>query len=342
MPKRIIYFLVFFLLDSPKSFPSEGVGPFIKKIEVPEEDLANPRSKKNPRETNKPKPNFLDKQNTYITKRIMGITTRVDSFVSRSETPSLENNNSFVVLNVEPVFMPGGEHDYNINLRGRADLPNTKKRMRLIFESQPDEDFSLSDQGRSGHVDSEEIASERSIAGVEYAKEVGANKWRPSIDLGTRLDFPVDTFVRLKFRRVQAVTQTWQVYTRVNLPYFAQRGAQPSMRIENTKKMGEAYVFRTMSHYKYTRRERLQEYFQSFQINQWVSPALTMEYKLGAFGDNKGLRAVKGYFAFVAAKRLIYDDWLYLSFIPEVNYLRQDDWAPSYRFTLQLRAVYAD
>lgn len=323
------------------AYASEGGAAPVTRVDVLQEDLANPLSKQVPDDEPKT-PNFLDKQKTFITNRIMGITTSVDRFVSRVDEDSRDENESYMVFNMESVFIEGGDHEYNINLRGRADLPNTKQRMRLIFESQPDEDFSLSDQGRSGRVDSEDVASERSIAGIEYAKKVDKDQWRPSADIGARLDFPVDTFVRVKLRRTWELGERWRVDTRINLPYFSQRGAKPSMRVETSRKISDTYLFRSMTQTKYTRRDRLQEYFQSLQINHWVTEVLSMEYKVGAFGDSEPTDSVKGYFVYAAAKRLIYKDWMYLSLIPEVNYLREDDWASTYRFTLQLQAVYSE
>jgi len=287
------------------------------------------------------KPSLLDRQRHFITDRYIELTYGLDRLLSRKTAAQTDKNHSYLVLDIETIVNQAADNEYNLQMRAKADLPNTKQRLKLIFESQPDEDLSLQDNERSGRKRNNSLTPDDAIAGIEYAQQADEYRWRSSLDIGTRLDFPLDLFSRIRLVKKTRVSQRTEVVARFEFPYFAREGAKPSFRFNLDHEINDRWSFGSVTRHKYSRREALHESFQSLQVNQWVSESLTIEYKIGAYGDSIPVSEIDAYFANVAFKKRAFRDWIYLSFIPEVSYAREDQWHPRYSFVFAIQAIYA-
>ncbi len=281
---------------------------------------------------------FLDRQRTFVTNQFVDLSDALDRLISRK--PSSAENNSYLVLDLNSVFSEGGEQEFKARIRAKADLPNTKSRYKLIFESDPEDDFSLQDNELSGQVGSEKGASDRAIAGVEYSKKRAKYKWQPSIDVGARFQFPIDLFTRLRFTKLTGLPKSWRMDTRLDLPYYAQEGAKPSARVSLIRDLSKSVSFKSVSRYKHTRKLSLHESYQSFQLNQLLSEGQGLEYKIGGFRSSEGDEG-REYFIQLAYKKRVYRNWMYLVLVPQVTYPESDEWHSTYSFVMQLEAIYS-
>ncbi len=290
-------------------------------------------------ETNMVEDSFLDRQRTFVTNQFVDLSDALDRLISRKSSQA--KNHSYLVLDLDSVFTEGGEREFKARIRAKADLPNTKSRYKLIFESDPEDDFSPQDNELSGQIGSENVASDRAIAGVEYSKTRAKYKWQPSIDVGARFQFPVDLFTRLRFTKLNALPQNWRMDTRIDLPYYAQEGAKPAARVSVIRDLSKRWSFKSVSRYKHTRKLRLHESYQSFQLNHLLSEGQGLEYKVGGFRSSEGDEG-REYFIQLAYKKRVYRDWMYLVLVPQVTYPESDDWHSNYAFIMQLEAIYSN
>lgn len=285
--------------------------------------------------------NFLDKQREFITDQVIDLSAVVDRMLSNNQSSRQSPSRSYLMLKLDSIFNEGGDREFRVRIRGKADLPNTKRRLKLIFESDPENDFSPQENERNNTGD-DDADVDRAIAGLEYAKQRKKYQWQPAVDIGTRLNFPVDLFIRVKLKKNTLLGEKWRLKVRINVPYFAREGAKPAIRASFIRSVSETLSFRSVSRYKYTRKKSLHEAFQSFQINHRVSEKSALEYKFGAFGDNQTDEKIDEYFIQLAYKRQIYGDWMFLSFVPGLSFRNEDDWSVSTSFALRLRALYSN
>lgn len=296
---------------------------------------------KEPNESEQPEERgFLNYHRAIVIDRVVDLAATIDGFLAAKDDVNAKHNESYVVLNLETRFREEGAHEYSTRLKGKVDLPNAKKRWKLIFESQPDEDFSPSETERQGNIRSRDVASERSIAGLEYSVERDVFEWRPSIDIGSRFDFPLDLFTRVKLQKYTRLREEVVMYNLFELPYFAREGAKPALRWGVRFREGKRISFRSHFRYKYTRQERLHELSQSFRLNQVVNDHMALSYQIGVYGDNEPISQTDGYYVQFFWKNLIYDDWIYLTLAPEVDFTRDRDWEPFFSFSFQIQAIY--
>ncbi len=290
----------------------------------------------------KTRPNFLDRQRVFINNQFLGLKNGLDRILSQKKNGLIEDDRSFLVLNLESIFGEAGEHEFNVRARAKADLPNTKQRFKFIFESQPEEDVSLQNSERVGRLRNDRIVNDNAVAGIEFTQQSREFEWRPSIDVGSRLDFPLDVFTRFRLRKKNILCPSWMLTSRFDFSYFAREGAIPAVSFNLDKTINDVWSFLSVSRYKYTDEDNLQEYFQSVQLNHIYSDSLFLEYKLGAFGDSEPHNDLDGYFTHVAFKKRVYDDWIYFSVIPEISFRAEDNWNPSFALTLQVQSIYSN
>ncbi|MFT5085625.1 MAG: hypothetical protein ACI9Y1_003686 [Lentisphaeria bacterium] len=319
--------------------PKQAVEP---KIETEADLNAHSIAKEGSGDSATDNKNILEKQRLYIANKILDFTGKLDNFFSKKNQSDNTKNSSYLVLTTESSFKESGENKYNLRVQGKADLPNAKDRLKLIFESSPEEDLSLQDSERLGKSDNAALVPEQAIAGLEYNLKASKDQWRSTYGLGVRMHFPVDMYARIKVSKVVDLNENWRLSRRFELPIFAREGAKPSFRIRLSKQLSDSLVFTTSSKFKYTHEESLSEILQIMQINKTVGDRLTIGYKIGAFADNKPKEQVHTYFTQLSFKQNIYQGWLYLSLVPEISYERGGGWRPSYAFSLRLQAVYSE
>ncbi len=294
------------------------------------------------------KRNFLDKQKIFVTNQFVDLNDALDRVLSErvlsSDKPAKEvlKSDSYLVMNINSRVLENGDNEYKIRLRAKADLPNTKKRWKLIFESDPEEDVSPQDSERSGKIGTRDPTSSNAVAGLEYVKKRGEFDWQPSADIGTRFNFPVDIFTRVKLKKKTTLGSKWLMLTKAEYSHFAREGAKPSARLTFFRGITPDISFSSVTRYKYTARESFNEGFQSLQLNHRWSHHTGLEYKVGAFGNSDGQKTVDAYFVQFTYKRRIYDDWMFLSLVPEITYAGDDDWSANHGITLQLQGIYAE
>lgn len=286
--------------------------------------------------------NFLDRQHVFITDQFVDLNEALDRLLSNNRAEQPGFSKSYLVLKIDSEFGEGGETESSVRLRAKVDLPHSKERFKLIFESDPEDDYSLRENERSGSVGDENLPSDRAIAGLEYVKKAKKYEWQPSIDVGTRLNFPVDLFTRIRLRKRTLLSESWELKTKLELPYFAREGAKPSLRLSLFHPFNETLSFKSVSRYKYTRKQSLHEAYQSIQLNQLVNERVVIEYKIGASGDNQTAERIEEYFVQIAYKKLIYRDWMYFTIAPAVSYQNERDWSSYFSLAFQLQVIYSN
>ena len=81
---------------------------------------------------------ILDKTHHYISEYVEKYVTDIDRFFANDALYKYTTD-SYVQLSGDVLFEETGETGYGANLRARLDMPGTKKRFKLIFDTDPKE-----------------------------------------------------------------------------------------------------------------------------------------------------------------------------------------------------------
>lgn len=326
-------------LDSVNTLrASDGEETIYRYQHITEEALVHPKQGDETRTLT----HLLDDHREYFANQFQVLTNSIDRYMAQKHYDGKRQNESYFILDAEANFNEIGRHEFNLRGKAKADLSSTERRLKLIFESQPEEDLSLDDEERPNRNTGRDLASEGAIAGLEISRKRDPYDWRPSIDIGSRLHFPVDIFARVKLAKKTRLGRKSILSTRFELPYFAREGARPSTRIAWLYEFTPSVAFTSVTRYKYTKKERFDEWSQSFQINHYFNDELGLEYKVGAVGNDDYQSDFSTYYLQTALKLNVYDHWIFLTLVPAIEYSEENDWTADTSFSLRLQVIYAD
>ncbi len=284
---------------------------------------------------------FLDRHRIYFTEQVKDITNALDRFISQKERVAGQPSESYFILNTEIVLNEYGDNSYSVTGSGKADLSNTEKHLKFIFESRPEEDQSLRENERPNRTPAQGLDGDDAIAGFQFAEKRGEFDWRSSFDLGARLNFPMDAFARYKLVKKTKLGKSF-LTSRAELPYFVNQGAKPSAKVSWLYPINERLHFRSVSRYKYTRQTHFDEWSQSLQLNHYVNDNVGVEYKVGASGDEEYHDVFSVYYIQAGFKLNMYNHWIYLSIVPAFEFAEENDWEADFSLGFFIQAIYSD
>ena len=130
----------------------------------------------------------LDSSRDAASKQVTAFANWLDSFFADDRIYE-ESQKSHLKLNLLHISEEGNEPRYEANLQGKLTLPNTQERLKILFESDPEEDA-----GADTTVVEAVEAQEQSL-GLRYIQYT--SKWfRAHTDVGIRFRSGLDTFLR--------------------------------------------------------------------------------------------------------------------------------------------------
>lgn len=279
----------------------------------------------------------LDGPQQYISSGFLGFSKSVDEFFS-DEKAEYESNGSYIRLTGDSVFTDGDGWGFSGSTRAKLVLPNTQRKLRLVFESDPEQER----EGPQPKLDSNPIdAAEKKayFAGVEgLLGEFEHWRFRPGI--GLKINRKLDFFLRFRASRKYSINDDWQAYLGNTLYWFYSTGYRFDTRLDFDRKFGDHKLFRASTT---ARREELNDWWdlaQVFSITHSIDRKQALVYLAGAYGVSEPNAHAEDYRLQMRYRRLIHSDYLFMEMIPQLQYLQENDFDPVFSFTLRVEMVF--
>lgn len=152
----------------------------------------------------KPKVKFLDSIKEKFTRTSHKVGTQWADFADDLDQSlggesynknSGKPNASYLRLQLGQTWSKGGDLDTDVRLRARLDLPNSKRRLRLLLDNTDELNQSL-EQEALGRTDNDNNVQSAALQ-LTLAED---SKWKTSASAGVR-DLPLNPFVRVTVKR---------------------------------------------------------------------------------------------------------------------------------------------
>lgn len=221
------------------------------------------------------------------------------------------------------------------DISGRIDLPRAAERWKLIFETENNEQASLSDQRLNN------LTSSDFTGGFRYEFPEW-NGWRFNSDIGVKSSIPLDPFYRFRIRYGADLNEDWYIGFSNRIFYYHHDGFGQDSRLFFTRTVTSTLNFRVESEINYRHDERLTEYGQSVSLHQELGEQETMTYQMGLIGRNQPVAEVDNYYAQMVYRKAIYEDWLIMEVVPQLLFESRYDWKPDPRVQLNLEIYFFD
>lgn len=280
---------------------------------------------------------LLDSPQQYISSGIDSFTKGVDEFFS-DEKVEYDSNKSFIRLTGDIIFSEGGELGFDSNSRARIDLPNTKRKWKLVFQSDPTEEHEdIVQNPENNPIDAAEDKSY--FAGVETLWDE-FDYWKFRSSLGLKLTSTLELFVRFRANRDYRVSENWQAYFRNTLYSFTASGHGFRTSLEFDRRLTNSLLFRTKTSARWEEENEFWELNEIISLAHTISPKKAIIYQWGAFGVSEPTVFATDYLLQMRYRQLVHSDYLFLELVPRVDYFKENDFSAEYSFTIRTEIVF--
>ena len=264
--------------------------------------------------------------------------TEIDRFFATEEALE-EATGSFFKVRLDNWWIEREGAKAVPDIRANLKLPRTQRRFNLLIESDPErEDRTEEDLPDSPEEQAEENNLSLALEGVGELK-----RWEVRPALGLKVTLPVELFSRIRFIRRQKVGLGWSSRMSNTLAWFRTEGVIGRVDHDFDRPLGERFLFRVGSSYRWSRDEEVQSFDQRLILFQTLREARRIAYEVGVFSDDKlGPWVSQDYYARIRLRRRIYRQWLFAEIQPQVRFPRHRSFNHVFSLLFRLEAVFGE
>ncbi|MDR9436097.1 MAG: hypothetical protein RI563_04430 [Thiohalophilus sp.] len=278
---------------------------------------------------------FLDKPQSMMAGGLTGMTTYMDEFFAE-ERVFYDKTGSYVRITADTIFDENGEVGYAGDIKLKLRLPRTEEKLKLTFESDPEEQRDSLD--RTLEESPEQAARERDYYGGIQATLGDERKWRFKPSIGVKFDKPIDIFLRLRMDRSYK-TGDWLFRPSQTFYTFKEKGFGSDTAFELDHSLTDNLLFRSSSFLRYQDENDYFEPSQVFSLVHSLSERRGMAYQIGVYGVSEPTWQATDYLAQLRYRQRIHSHYLFVELIPKAVYRRENNFEPEHSFTLRLEMV---
>jgi len=283
---------------------------------------------------------IVDSSHETISENIIGLSRSIDAFFS-NERFLEESFGSYGCLTLSTFFSEGGNNETSADICLKIDLPNTKKRWKLIFESEEvenvDDVLESNAPPLTGVQDQEDKSSTallRYVAKEELLKYI-------NFDIGVKTRTPLDPFTRLRYRRIW-VTDPWLFRLTESLYYFKSIEGGFLSRFDMERQFGTQWYGRITSEADYRDTEQQFNLKQNFGFYRRVGKGRALNWELTFVGTSQPNPHVD-YYVFRFRYRIhVWRDWFFFEVSPQLLQQRENDFDSVAGILFSVQAVFGN
>jgi len=243
-----------------------------------------------------------------------------------------ESQNSRLKLNLLQINEEGYQPRFETRLQGKLTLPNTQKRLKILFESDPEENAD------ADTTVVEAVEAQEQSLGLRYI-QLSTDWLRANTDVGVRLRSGLDTFVRFRLRGLFALGH-WNLRATETLFWRDSTGPGSTTRLDIERRFAKTYLFRATSRAAWLDETREFNMGQDFFLIHTINKHRAVIYRTGLTAVSEPKMQTTGYILSVRLRQQIHRDWLFFEINPRVVYPRAEEFHARHSLTFKLEVVF--
>jgi len=285
---------------------------------------------------------WIDQAQLYVSKTVQNTAVSIDRYIARDSFDELAVNESYVRLRLLEHHGESGQRTSEARFSGKIDLPNSKRKVKLIFDTDPDDFDSLEQKQRDVGVGSELFDKSSSETAVGLALEQDLlNDWNMSLGGGVRLRSSLDPYARLRFTRRGRWAEHWSTRIRETLFYYDSKSWGVETELDLYRQLENDRLLHLSLGGKYLDSDNNWEWIQGVSVNRRLDRNNAVEYQVGVSANSNPSTRVSNYWLRGKWQHRLYQNWLYLSVVPEVSFPRDQHFNSSYQLTAELEIYFS-
>lgn len=272
---------------------------------------------------------------TFISSNFVRAIDRFDSFFG---DPNLSEDNDATRIQVAfgPKFtkdadLPSLETDAKI----RINLPRIERRLQLAIDTLGESD----DPSTAGQVITERDRS--ADAALRYVIPE-YKKWRFNLDAGLSRDDEdeYDPYLKLRARR-KAQVDGWQMQFREVVRYYYNAGFKESTELQWDHPV-KHWMFRSLSKVTWTEGTNGVMPEQRFSLYKELGRRRAMRWDVAAYWPETPHTQAAHYYTEFAFRQLVHKDWMYLEFLPRLEWAQDQDYETEPSVLIQMEVIFGE
>ena len=269
---------------------------------------------------------LIDSSHRVISENIIGLSRNIDSFFS-NERYLEESFGSYGCIKLSTFFFEGGNNETSADVCLKIDLPHTKKRWKLIFESEEVEDANdVLESDAPSVTGVNEPENKSSTALLRYVGKQELLKYT-SFDIGVKTRTPLDPFTRLRYRRTW-VPDPWLFRLTESLYYFKSTEGGFLSRLDMERQFGKKWYARITTEADFRDAEKRFSLKQNFGFYRRVGKGKALSLELLLIGESQPNPHVDYYVYRFRYRINVWRDWFFFEVSPQLLYERENDFDP--------------
>lgn len=280
--------------------------------------------------------NFAEGAHDYLSGGLEATAKSVDQFFAEDNVFE-ESTKSYLRLSFDSVWREYEGFGFAGDMRLKLDLPNTRKRLKLLIES----------DGQRGGVDDLEEHPSDVTQGRNYALSVekvvsGLAAWNVRPSLGLKVRAPVDLFVRLRSHRYFTFSD-WLWRLSSSMAWFNSSGYEAVLSMAFDRPLQHGFLFRYAPALSWREEEMFRRINQGLFLYQQIDERQKMAYQITAEADDDWDEwRSKRYDIAIRYRRNLYKKWLFGEIIPQWTFLKENDFHVNPSLTFRLETVFGE
>lgn len=281
---------------------------------------------------------WVESSRRYLGQAVKAMTSSVDSYLSSDKT--FVENDSLLRLRLGYVFLEDGQTHPNNDIKLKVDLPKTKNKWSLIFETAPEELQSLEEQKMDSKGTEQAFqTTDGSIGALRFMLNDWRH-WENDFDLGVKMPLPLNPFVRFNTKRRYQINKNWGANIKHSLYYFREEKFGEHTRVLFDRPLNPSWTFFNGIDLRWQDEGNVLEYADVFIFEHRPTDRDVFSYRTGAFYQEHPKPHLQSYFVDMVYRRRLYSHWLYGEVTPSVTWSETDNFNDMAGLTFRLEVIF--
>ncbi len=254
-----------------------------------------------------------------------------------------DDNKSYLKIDLGLYHSKFGDTEIDPKIRFRLDLPVLKEKLRLVFESEPDQAKELGERKLGAFPTTQNSDTNDNIY-ASFRYWIESRKWSSlSFDTGVRVRIRPDVFSRIRAIRSWSLTERWLFRYSQELFWFESQGLGTQTQFNFDRSINQQFMFRKTIALDWSERNARYDLLNQFSIFQNLDESRALEYAIGMKSDYQGSQALaENYFAHLIFRSRLYKDWLFYQLDTGIEYPRDFQFLPNPFIAIRLEMLFSD
>ncbi|KJG42783.1 hypothetical protein [Photobacterium angustum] len=266
---------------------------------------------------------WVDDSHQSLTDTVHDIGEYLDESLAKDEDEGALTNRSYLRIRNRLAYSYRGKLDNDFKVYFKLDLPHVKRDWKLIIDSEPGDFDSLENKQRGIATGNKTTSGD--TVGAFRLQDAHFGNWNSDFDIGIKLKLPLDPFTKMRFTRVDPISENWTTQLEQQVFYYHSKGLGYLSALSGYYAINPEHskIFKTTTSAQYLKEDDKWELLQQFELFHRYDDKNLFEYSTGISADTGENKEVTNYWVSAKWNKRIYKHWLYLGVRPQLEFPRE-------------------